>query len=78
MTFVHCSCVQQYGVEGPIICTHLIEVAGKGSFSGEVYTETGLGGRFFVHMRSVQRGGGMLGYVPINLLKIIGLNKYPW
>ena len=49
-----------------------------GSFSGEVYTETGQGGRFFVHRRSVQREGGLFGGVLLNLLKTKELNKYPW
>ena len=78
MTLVHCSCVQRYGIEGPFFCTHLIEKAEMDGLLGDVYTETCLGGRFFVHTRSVQEGGGLFGCVPLNLLKTTGLNNYPW
>ena len=55
VAFVHCSCVQQNGVEGPLFCTHLFEKAGLGRILGDVYRETCLRGRFYVHTSSVQR-----------------------
>ena len=66
MALVHCSCVQRYGFLGVIFCTYLFEKTERDVLLGDVYMEKYLGGRFFVHTRSVHGGGGAFGGVPLN------------